>query len=89
MKALVLVLAIASLLIAPSLTDAAKYKRDDPSLVLYFTFDEGDGGTAHDSSMFGHDGELDDPDWVDGKIGSALEFDGQGDGVPNFRVQRR
>ena len=81
MKTLVLVLAIASLFIVSSLTDAAKYKRDDPSLVLYLPFDEGEGGTATDASMFGNDGELDDPDWVDGKIGSALEFDGQGDVV--------
>ena len=81
MKALVLVLAIISLLIAPSLTDAVKYREDDPTLVLYFPFDEGEGDTATDASMFGNDGELDDPDWVDGKIGGALEFDGQDDVV--------
>ena len=51
---------------------------DDKSLVLYLSFDEGNGGTAKDSSEYGHDGELfQDPTWVDGKFGGkALEFDG-------------
>ncbi|MDE0634567.1 MAG: LamG domain-containing protein [Candidatus Poribacteria bacterium] len=49
----------------------------DKSLVLYLSFDEGKGGTAKDSSTYGHDGELfADPTWVDGKFGGALEFDG-------------
>ncbi len=51
---------------------------DDKSLVLYLSFDEGTGGTAKDSSEYGHDGELfKDPTWVDGQFGGkALEFDG-------------
>ena len=51
---------------------------DDKSLVLYLSFDEGKGGTAKDSSEYGHDGELiKDPTWVDGQFGGkALEFDG-------------
>ncbi len=43
-----------------------------PGLVAYWRFDEGSGQVAHDSSPFGHDGELgqspaagpDDPAWV-------------------------
>jgi hypothetical protein len=50
---------------------------DDKSLVLYLSFDEGEGGKAADGSIHGHDGELvKDPTWVDGQFGKALEFDG-------------
>ncbi|MDE0425934.1 MAG: LamG domain-containing protein [Candidatus Poribacteria bacterium] len=50
---------------------------DDKSLVLYLSFDEGKGGNAADGSVHGHDGELiEDPAWVDGQFGKALEFDG-------------
>ena len=50
---------------------------DDKSLVLYLSFDEGQGGDAKDGSVHGHDGELmQNPKWVDGQFGKALEFDG-------------
>ncbi len=50
---------------------------DDKSLVLYLSFDEGQGGDAKDGSAHGHDGELiQNPKWVDGQFGKALEFDG-------------
>ena len=51
---------------------------DDKSLVLYLSFDEGNGKTAKDGSQHGNDGELiADPKWVDGQYGGkALEFDG-------------
>lgn len=50
---------------------------DDKSLVLYLSFDEGKGGDAADGSVYGHDGELiENPTWVDGQFGKALEFDG-------------
>jgi len=40
-------------------------------------FDEGDGDIAVDSSGNGNDGELmGGPEWVEGKFGNALEFDG-------------
>lgn len=46
------------------------------SLVAYWNFDEGEGETANDASGNGHDGVLmGDPQWTDGKFGSALEFD--------------
>ena len=48
---------------------------DDKSLVLYLSFDEGKGGDAADGSIHGHDGELvQNPSWVDGQFGKALEF---------------
>ena len=46
-------------------------------LVGYWKFDEGAGTTAVDSSGNNNNGTLiDNPDWVDGKIGKALEFNG-------------
>jgi len=55
-------------------------------------FDEGDGTIAHDTSGEGNDGTLYDanttnddgntpPQWIDGKFGKALEFDGVDDYV--------
>ena len=52
----------------------------DPSLVGWWRLDEGSGTTAYDSSGNGRHGTLSgNPQWVTGKIGGALEFDGQGD----------
>lgn len=49
----------------------------DESMVLYLAFDEGDGDTTKDYSQYGNDGTLNgNPDWVDGKFGTALEFNG-------------
>ncbi|MHC4166367.1 MAG: LamG domain-containing protein [Planctomycetota bacterium] len=48
----------------------------DPSLVLYLPFAEG-AGEPRDFSAYDHGAELvNDPTWVDGKHGKALEFDG-------------
>jgi len=44
--------------------------------VLYHSYDEGDGDTAGDLSGNKHEGVIDNPTWVDGKFGKALEFDG-------------
>jgi len=52
--------------------------------VGWWELDEIEGGMAYDSSVGGHDGTLmGDPVWwpSDGKIGGALEFDGNGDYV--------
>lgn len=51
---------------------------DDKSLVLYLSFDDGNGDAAKDGSVHGNDGELvANPKWVDGQHdGKALEFDG-------------
>jgi len=51
-------------------------------LVAYWKFDEGSGTTAFDSSGNGLDGTLmGDTQWAAGKMGGALEFDGDGDYV--------
>ena len=49
----------------------------DKDLVAYWTFDEGAGKTVEDMTGNGHDGEfVSNPEWVEGKFGKALEFDG-------------
>ena len=54
----------------------------DPGLVGWWKFDEMAGTIAYDSSGNGNDGTfVGDPQWVAGKIGGALEFDGNGDYV--------
>ena len=54
----------------------------EEGLVAYWPFDEGDGKTAEDITGNGHDGEVaSSPKWVDGKFGTALEFDGEDDHV--------
>ena len=51
-------------------------------LVLYLPFDEGEGVVANDSSANQFTGNLNgDPEWVVGKFGNALSFDGDGDYV--------
>ncbi|UCE49822.1 MAG: hypothetical protein JSW47_06650 [Phycisphaerales bacterium] len=51
----------------------------DPDLMAWWKFDDGTGTVAVDSSGNGHDGVfIQDPDWVAGKFGGALHFDGQG-----------
>ena len=47
-------------------------------LVLYHAYDEGKGSDAEDLSGNKHDGVIDNPTWVSGKFGEALEFGGQG-----------
>ena len=52
----------------------------DPTFVGWWKLDEGTGTLALDWSGYGNHGELlGDPQWVAGKIGGALEFDGTGD----------
>ena len=46
------------------------------SLVGYWDFNEGSGGTATDKSSYGHGGTLNGPAWTAGRFGSALRFDG-------------
>jgi hypothetical protein len=49
----------------------------DDNVVLYLPFDEGKGQVAKDLSNFGNDGEIRNAKWVEGKYGSALEFNGK------------
>ncbi len=64
------------LVIGMILTTAAQ-----ADLVGWWRLDEGSGTTAIDSSDSGNDGTLQgNPQWVDGKVGGAIEMDG-GDSV--------
>ncbi|MFH1881375.1 MAG: LamG domain-containing protein [Planctomycetota bacterium] len=49
----------------------------EAELVGWWRFDEGSGTTAFDLSEYGNDGILQgDPQWVNGKFGKALQFNG-------------
>ena len=51
-------------------------------LVAAYDFDEGEGTTLHDRSGNGNDGTIyGEPEWVTGKSGYALDFDGTDDYV--------
>ena len=55
---------------------------DQSSIVAVWLFDEGSGQVAHDSSENGNDAEFQGaPEWVDGKFGKALRFNGSTDYV--------
>lgn len=52
------------------------------NIVALWSFDEGSGEIAYDSSGNENHGELmEGPTWVDGKFGKALKFDGEDDYV--------
>jgi len=51
-------------------------KVDLEAAIAIWLFDEGKGEEAQDSTGNGHDSELNDTKWVDGKFGKALSFDG-------------
>jgi PKD repeat protein len=54
----------------------------EPDLVADWDLDEGSGVTAVDSSGNGNDGTLvNNPTWINGKIGKGLSFDGTNDYV--------
>ena len=50
---------------------------DFDTAVGIWLFDEGKGGVAKDISGEGNDGEVVKAPWVDGKFGTALDFDGK------------
>jgi len=56
--------------------------RDDPALIGWWKFDEGQGRIAFDSSGYGNHGILGgNPQWVTGVIDGGLELDGDDDYV--------
>jgi hypothetical protein len=58
-------------------TGQSTAKVDLTKAVAIWTFDEGSGNTAKDSSGNGNDGKfVKEPKWVNGKFGKALEFNG-------------
>ena len=76
------ILSISTLIIALFVLTPLVVSADfSQGLVLNFSFDEGSGDVAEDTSGNGHDGVIDKPTWVDGKFGKALQFAGAGSGT--------
>jgi hypothetical protein len=78
-KKISIAIILAILLSFSMIPNFAKSASADP--VGYWSFDEGSGTVAHDSSGNGHDGVVNGASWVDGAINKALQFDGVNDYV--------
>ena len=78
---LVICLCIALLLVLTPLAMSVGPAEFLDGLVLYHPYDEGKGAEAEDLSGNKHVGVIDNPKWVDGKFGKALEFGGPGSDV--------
>ena len=52
-------------------------KASDAGLVGWWKFDDGQGDVAKDASGNGHDGKVMAGQWVKGRFGTALRFDGE------------
>jgi len=79
MKVKCLPICVAVLFIVGLLTTSSYANIDPKTCVGMWLFDEGSGNVAKDSSGNENDGEfVENPKWVDGKFGKALEFDGVG-----------
>ena len=51
--------------------------RNDPDLIIYYSFDEDDGKEVKDNTDNGFDAEVAGAEWSkEGKLGGAMEFDG-------------
>ena len=48
----------------------------DKDLILHLPFDQGTGTEAIDESQYGNNGTVENGNWVAGKFGNALEFNG-------------
>jgi len=72
------ILVWATLVLASLFFTGLAYARIDPETVVgLWLFDEDDGDMTEDKSGKGNDGNLvQDPEWVEGKFGAALEFSG-------------
>ncbi|MFC1714396.1 LamG domain-containing protein [Candidatus Poribacteria bacterium] len=77
----ILALAIVCSILVGAFTSQSPAQIDSETVVGMWLFDDGDGETAKDSSEKGNHGKLFGPEWVDGKIGKALKFDGVDDYV--------
>ncbi len=78
MKTLSIFTLILALFVLTPLITSADFSE---GLVLNYSFDEGEGDIAGDTSGNGHNGKIDNPNWVDGKFGQALKFGGAGSGT--------
>ena len=79
MRTLFLVALVTTILVVSFVTIGAAQNVKDlvKDLVLYYAFDEGEGNTLKDLSGNGNDGEIFGAEWVAGKFGKSLEFNGE------------
>jgi hypothetical protein len=79
-KSVNLVIVVIISLFLVSILVNTSYARIDPGTIeLLLLMDDGKDKIARDSSGNGHDGDITGAQWVDGKFGGALEFDGTAD----------
>lgn len=78
----VTIVCISLILIGLIFTGLSYAKIDSGTCVGLWLFDEGEGDIAKDSSGNGNDGKIiGEAEWVEGKFGKALDFDGVDDYV--------
>ena len=74
MKRLLFWLAFCAVLVLSANVEAI---RNDPDLLIYYSFEEDDDKAVKDDTGNGFDGEVSGADWSkEGKLGGAMEFDG-------------
>jgi len=84
-----LILLVAALALAPGGSAYGFDALSDPALVAWWSFDEGTGTIATDTSPNGNDGTLEGGvSWVAGRFGNALELDGTSGyvSIPDFEL---
>ncbi len=80
MKAGCLMIGVVVLFVTGLLTNSSYADISLEDAVGIWLFDEGNGDIAKDSSGNGNEGQImNAPEWVDGKSGKALRFDGVDD----------
>jgi hypothetical protein len=73
---------VVTVLLAQTALAAGFDPNNDPSLLGYWSFNEGSGTVAADSSGHSNNGQLmNGPTWIPGRIAGALKFDGVDDYV--------
>ncbi|MHC4609402.1 MAG: LamG domain-containing protein [Planctomycetota bacterium] len=73
-----LALSVMTLLLVSSASSEVASELCPEGMVSYWKFDEGSGGTAHDS-INGNHGTIYGASWTTGIVGGALSFDGSND----------
>jgi len=72
---------VTSVFFIPVSANFAESAEVDEHIVLWLRYDEGEGDVAVDTSNYGNDGVINGAEWVEGKYGSALSFNGTSDYV--------
>ena len=72
-----LVIFVSLTVLSLTLTSTVYAKIDPENVVAAWLFDTGEGEITKDSSGKGHDGEIFGANWVQGKYGQGLQFNGE------------